>query len=213
MYVFRCHYSTSSRHYYKTKQLAPVMTYSDIPQILLHTDTIYLAPPTIDRAQEVHTLIQGFTQPHFEFLSWTNKTISLDDTYLNMKTAIKNFETNNTEYKFLIINKHSEDLLGCASLFIRQLRIPYFEVGYWIGSENMGRGYASAACTLIRDIAADFLGAKRIELKTARRNIYSIRVAQRAGFECEAILRDSRVDNAEVVDDTCVYVFTGASAR
>ncbi|MEB0105536.1 GNAT family protein [Pseudomonas sp. MH9.3] len=53
--------------------------------------------------------------------------------------------------------------------------------------------------------------AKRIDLTTARRNTRSINVAERCGFECEAVLSNARIDNAGVVDDTCVYVFKGAS--
>lgn len=39
------------------------------------------------------------------------------------------------------------------------------------------------------------------------------KVAQRCGFEYETVLSNTQIDNAGVVDDACVYLFTGASSR
>ncbi|WP_017254484.1 GNAT family N-acetyltransferase [Pseudomonas tolaasii] len=61
--------------------------------------------------------------------------------------------------------------------------------------------------------ALDDFNAKRIELTTAGRNTRSIKVAGRCGFIREAVLSNTRIDKAGVVDDTCVYVFTGTVLR
>lgn len=204
---------TTEQRPHKNYTLGRLMTYSDIPNALLCGPATYLVPPTLERAQEMHTLILGFTQTHLKHLSWANENISLHDTYTNMKIALENFNTDNIEYKFLIIHSTSHKLLGCVSLFIHDLRIPYLEIGYWIGSDSMGKGYASEACALVRDIAVKFFNANRIELTTARRNTRSIRVAERCGFTCEAVLSNARIDDTGLMDDTCIYVFTGALAK
>ncbi len=189
------------------------MKLSDIPAGLLRGTRLHLAAPALDSVPAMHRLISDFSQPHAEFLIWANGTASLEDARVNMQTAVDNFSADKNEYKFLIIENSSDALVGCISLFIHDLRIPYLEIGYWIGSASMGKGYASEACALVRDIAVEFFNAKRIALTTAARNTRSIRVAERCGFECEAVLSNARIDKAGVVDDTCVYVFKGASAK
>lgn len=189
------------------------MKLSDIPAGLLTGPRLRLIAPTLERADQMHHLVCNFRQPHTEFLAWANGQSRLKDTRDNLKSAVDNFIADKNEYTFLIVENSSDALVGCISLFIHDLRIPYLEIGYWIASDRMGKGYASEACALVRDIAVQFFKAKRIELTTARRNIRSIRVAERCGFICEAVLANARIDKAGVVDDTCVYVYTGASTR
>ncbi|AZF50151.1 MULTISPECIES: GNAT family N-acetyltransferase [unclassified Pseudomonas] len=183
------------------------MKYSTIPQALLNGGRIRLIPPALKRAKEMHALICNFDLTHKEFLTWANQNISLEETYLNMQKAKINFKLGTSEYKFLIIEKGSQLLVGCISLFIRNPSIPSFEIGYWIGSNSRGNGYAAEACGLIRKIATTRLKAKRVEIKTARRNVRSIKVAERCGFQLEMVIPNARFDNAGVMDDTCIYAY------
>jgi len=189
------------------------MKCSDIPAALLRGPRLHLAAPALERVEDMHRLILAFSQPHSEFLVWANGNPRLEDARANMQTAVDNFSADQNEYKFLIIENSSDALVGCISLFIRDISIPHLELGYWVGSDSMGKGYASEACALVRDIAAEYFHAKRIELTTAGRNLGSIKVAERCGFEREAVLANARRDKAGVLDDTCVYVFTGAAPK
>ena len=189
------------------------MKLSDIPAGLLRSTRLHLAAPTLDRVSDMHDLISDFSQPHIDFLLWANGSPRLEDARANMQIAVDNFSADQNEYKFLIIENSSDALVGCISLFIRDMSIPYLEIGYWVGSNSMGKGYASEACALVRDIAVEYFHAKRLELTTAGRNLRSINVAERCGFKREALLTNARRDKSGVVDDTCVYVFTGASSR
>ncbi|WP_422396309.1 GNAT family N-acetyltransferase [Pseudomonas trivialis] len=124
------------------------MRFSDIPAALLRSPHLQLAAPTIDKAEQMHRLIQDFTQPHTDFLVWAKGRNSLEDARANLQTAVDNFNADQNEYKFLIIDNSCDALVGCISLFIRDLRIPHLEIGYWIGTDSMGKGYASEACAL-----------------------------------------------------------------
>jgi RimJ/RimL family protein N-acetyltransferase len=65
------------------------------------------------------------------------------------------------------------------------------ETGYWLGPAARGRGYATEA---VRAVArhAFGLGLTRIELLAAVGNVASQRVAERAGFTREGVLREAR---------------------
>jgi RimJ/RimL family protein N-acetyltransferase len=63
------------------------------------------------------------------------------------------------------------------------------EVGYWLGREARDRGHTTRGVRLICAWAFRSLGLERINLFAATANVASQRVAERAGFMREAVLR------------------------
>lgn len=63
------------------------------------------------------------------------------------------------------------------------------EVGYWLRREARGRGAATTAVRLVAGWAFRELGVGRLNLQTAPENLASQRVAERAGFTREGVLR------------------------
>ena len=62
-------------------------------------------------------------------------------------------------------------------------------VGYWLLPEARGRGYATRAVRLLAEWGIRALGFARVELWATRENDASQRVAERAGFQREGVLR------------------------
>jgi RimJ/RimL family protein N-acetyltransferase len=95
-------------------------------------------------------------------------------------------------------------LLGSISLFAFSLPHRRAEVGYWIARPARGQGYATAALRAICRWACGAGGLERIELRAATSNPASQRVAERAGFQREAVLRRAWRDKAgEPMDMVC----------
>jgi [ribosomal protein S5]-alanine N-acetyltransferase len=75
------------------------------------------------------------------------------------------------------------------------------EVGYWLRRAAQGLGAATTAVRLVAGWAFGELGIARLNLETAPENLASQRVAERAGFTREGLLRawmptaDSRRDS------------------
>lgn len=62
------------------------------------------------------------------------------------------------------------------------------QLGYWVDERVEGKGIVARACRgVVDDLFAD--GVERIEIRTARHNERSIRLAERLGFEREGTLR------------------------
>ena len=76
-----------------------------------------------------------------------------------------------------------------GALGIRQIEPGVAQVGYWTDPALRGRGIASAGLTLVSRWALATLGAGRVQLHTALDNAASMRVAERAGFTREGVLR------------------------
>jgi RimJ/RimL family protein N-acetyltransferase len=73
-------------------------------------------------------------------------------------------------------------------------------VGYWLVQGARGKGLAAHALVLVSRWGFDELGVKRIGLLADPRNVASARVAARAGFQREGLLRCWVEVNGERVD-------------
>ena len=62
------------------------------------------------------------------------------------------------------------------------------QIGYWVARAARGRGVATRALILVSRWALDELGYPRVQLLTHPENRASQRVAEKAGFTCEAVL-------------------------
>jgi RimJ/RimL family protein N-acetyltransferase len=83
--------------------------------------------------------------------------------------------------------------------------VPSFETGYWVRAGYTGRGYVTEACRAITAAAFDVLGAARVEIRCHDANVRSWRVAERAGFVLEGVLRNERRHLDGALGDTRIY--------
>jgi RimJ/RimL family protein N-acetyltransferase len=91
---------------------------------------------------------------------------------------------------FAIVAASDESLLlGSISLMRLTWEHARGEVGYWLALEARGRGHGTRAVRLICSWGFEALGLERIDLLAATGNAPSQRVADRAGFTREAVLR------------------------
>ena len=74
---------------------------------------------------------------------------------------------------------------------VRLTRFHIGHFGYWITREARGRGVATEALKALCRWGVESLGLKRLELVTDPENTASQRVAEKAGFRREGILRSA----------------------
>lgn len=88
-----------------------------------------------------------------------------------------------------------EDDTGAFAGSVRLYRIDWngrhADVGYWTAANARGRGLTSLAVDTLARWALDVLGLHRLDLYHAVANPASCRVAQKAGFALEQVLRRS----------------------
>ena len=90
-------------------------------------------------------------------------------------------------HDFAVVDAGTDELLGAVGFELVGDSRGHF--GYWLKKEARGRGIASRALRLLARWAATEYGLARLQLVVEVRNIASIRVAERAGFEREGLLR------------------------
>jgi RimJ/RimL family protein N-acetyltransferase len=91
------------------------------------------------------------------------------------------------EDRFLIVARETGELLGSVAL--RPDDDGVAEIGYWVKREARGRSVASRAVRLLSEWGLRERGLARISLITEPENVASQRVAEKAGYRREGLLR------------------------
>jgi len=82
-----------------------------------------------------------------------------------------------------------EDGRVVGAMALREINRGTGRIGYWCVSGERGRGIATRALRQLCRHALDELGLERLELTTDTDNLASQRVAEKAGFQREGVLR------------------------
>lgn len=99
----------------------------------------------------------------------------------------------------------AERIVGGTGLHRIDWSVPRFEIGYWRRSGDERRGVIVEAVTRLTRFAFDQLRATRVEIRMAATNAASRRVAERAGYTFEGLLRRDSLGVDGQPRDSLVY--------
>lgn len=108
--------------------------------------------------------------------------------------AMRAREKGGEALELAIADSRSGLLIGAIGVVDLNWRHRVGEIGYWVAPDARGRGVATTALRLLSRWALGPLGLERVELRIWDENVGSRRVAERAGFHDEGILRGSVID-------------------
>lgn len=91
---------------------------------------------------------------------------------------------------FAILGDGSEPV-GSIGMRVIEDENAIVEVGYWAAPQARGRGLTTRAVKLISRWLLETVGAQRVQLRADVLNLASLRVAEKAGFVREGVLRAS----------------------
>ncbi len=94
-------------------------------------------------------------------------------------------------------------IVGHSTLFQMDLKNRRAEVGYSLRRDLWGRGIVTEALDLLIDLAFGPLDLRRLEADVDPRNLGSLRVLEKVGFQREGLLRE-RWETEAGVDDTVI---------
>lgn len=105
------------------------------------------------------------------------------------------------DYAFGIFDRKEKELIGSTGLHTR-IGKNAREIGYWIGVDHIGKGYATEAVGALVRVAFDIERLFRIEIRCAPDNIRSQHVPEKLGFRMEGIIKRSLNDS---IVDTMIW--------
>lgn len=75
-----------------------------------------------------------------------------------------------------------------------------FEIGYWIIAEHEGNGIVTRCCKATIDMAFEKMKMNRAQIKCSVKNIRSINIPKRLGFQYEGVERAGEVHGNKFID-------------
>ena len=96
-------------------------------------------------------------------------------------------------------------LVGAAGLHRIDWAVRRFEIGYWRRAGLQGHGIVTEAVRALSRMAFDCLDARRVEIRMDDNNRPSAKVAERAGFTFEGLLRQDTLNPRGEPRDSRVY--------
>jgi len=134
------------------------------------------------------------------FAGTVANTKTLEDT-LNYCKLIDQRVKNKSYFPFIIINKENNSFIGLIDIKNMDWGVPKAEIGYFIDFEYEGKGIISQALNYVIVYLTKEYHFKKLLCRVNSKNLGSINVALKNGFELEGTIRnDYRTTNNKVVD-------------
>lgn len=144
------------------------------------------------------------------WMDWARTLQSLDDTIAIFKRHKANYESGE-DFTVAGFLKETGQYVLSAGLHPRNWEVPSFEIGYWCRSSMQGSGFVTETVKALTAAAFLEMQAQRVEIRCDSRNWRSRRVAERAGYQLEALLRrDDRANDGSLRDTTVYAIFAEA---
>jgi RimJ/RimL family protein N-acetyltransferase len=142
------------------------------------------------RDADMPALVRAFTDPVVHRFSWPHvEPYTERDAWAYLAETKRAWE-NGTSAEFACVAPADDKaILGGASVYDIDADERQASVGYWVAAHARGKGVATHAAKLLARWAFDGLEIGRLQLTCGPDNAASQRVAERAGFTREALLR------------------------
>ena len=128
------------------------------------------------------------TDEMYPFMPWCHPEYSLEDAHEAIQTALSNWALEDAWAFTIRVKTTGEFIGGCGLNTIDEHRNA--NLGYWIKSTEVGRGYASEATRALVAYGLYHLQLVRIEIMISTLNSASMKVAEKSGATYEGIARN-----------------------
>ena len=178
----------------------PVPDAFETPRLLLRAFSVTDAPQLHEALVESIDALRE----HLWFLPWVAEEQTLRSAEARCRQAQANFLLR-ADLPYLAFERKSGRLVASAGLHRTDWSLPKTDVGYWVRTSEVGKGYAPEAVNALTAWALEDLGAMRVALVTDELNLGSRAVAERCGFRLEGTLRHTMRSPDGRLRNECVY--------
>ena len=172
----------------------------DIPE-RLETERLVLRPPRAGDGRMLNDAIRVW-------LPWAGTLPSVEESEAHCRRQQARFILRE-DFVLLVFLRSADgdegELVGGTGLHRIDWALRKFEIGYWRKTGCEHRGLVTEAVRAVARLAFDTLDARRVEIRMDDRNVRSWKVAERAGFTLEALLRFDSVTPAGEPRSTRIY--------
>jgi len=176
----------------------------ELPEIL-ETPRLILRCPMPGDGAVVNAALRESWQSIQQWMEWAQGDPPSVEETEELQQRSRFEYVNRTAFHFNAFLKDTGDFIGKPSLFKLDWKVPKGEIGYWTRTCHEGRGLTTEAVAAITTFALETLHLARVEIRCDPRNTRSAAIAERLGYEREALLRNDYRNPQGGLRDTLVY--------
>lgn len=173
------------------------------------TDRLTIRGPLPGDGRELNAAIAETIDDLRPWMPWAQAVPAEEESEENIRQAYVDFLARR-DLRLNLYLKGTGVFVGGSGLHRIDWNIPKFEIGYWCRRRFVGQGYISEAVQGITRFAFETLGARRVEIRCDARNDRSRKVAERAGYTLEGILRNDALATGGDLRDTLIFAMIPA---
>ncbi len=161
-----------------------------LPPLEHYTQRLMLRPFRRRDIEALYTAVRDSQTELAEFLPWATRTFTRAGAAGFVRESMRSWREGKA-YDFSIrLRERPERHVGNISIWHVSRSSRSGEIGYWIRTEDTGRGIATEATRAALRIGFEELSMHRMVLRVAVGNKASERVATKLGFVREGVLRE-----------------------
>lgn len=176
----------------------------DVIPTLIETERLLIRAIDPRYAAALHEAVTETFEELHRWMPWAQSLGTLEQQHARMTEAAAQY-ARGEDLGMLLFRRTDDVLLGASGLHRINWHVPRMEIGYWRRAGCGGQGYVTEAVRGIAEFAFAELAAQRVEIWVSSRNLPSQRVAERAGFQREAELRQDRRDPTGELANSIIY--------
>ncbi|BAV04231.1 Protein N-acetyltransferase, RimJ/RimL family [Filimonas lacunae] len=176
---------------------------------MIETDRLLVKPYAREDATAFYQNIranQQYLVDYFTNVVAMAQTMDGVATYFTQKNI--DWQTNRG-YACGVFTKDDGQLIGHISVRDIEWKVPKAEVAYFIIQSHAGNNYATEALQAFTQWCFAEKQFNRLFMRIGVENIASCKVAQRAGFAAEGLLKKDYRRGGEILTDMLIYGYTG----
>lgn len=179
----------------------------DVPERIA-TGRLLLRPPRPGDGAMLNAAVRETLAELAPWMPWAQSEPSVQESERDCRRMYAKFAAREDLVYFMFergLDGAEGGFVGGTGLHRIDWSVPRFEIGYWRRKGFESRGLVVEAVIALARMAFDTLAARRVEIRMDARNERSIRVAERARFSFEGVLRQDCLDVPGAGRDTRVY--------
>ena len=139
----------------------------------------------LEDIQPYHEVALASSPEAYQFMPWCHPGYSLAESEQFITSQVQLWEEGKS-FGFSIYDVASDALIGAVEIAHPNIQENYADLGYWMGSGQVGRGYTTAAAKLAVRFAFEELKLTYLRIYCLPDNMPSRRVAVKLGAKFES---------------------------
>jgi ribosomal-protein-serine acetyltransferase len=156
---------------------------------------LYLRKISFNDADEIYALIDANRDYLSKWLPFVEMTKSVKNTMAFIDEVQKSYM-----HEMVFTIAYQGKIAGLIGFKDIDRSNRKFEIGYWITSENEGKGLVTRCCRMCIKLAFDNMKMNRVQIKCAVDNVRSVNIPKRLNFQYEGIERAGEMHDGRFID-------------